>query len=274
MPMMREKELAGWKDRQFVTSLARGLEILRAFRPGETVLGNQSIANRTGLPKPTVARLTHTLTELGYLEHDRRSRTYGLRISLLSLGHAALSNMDVRGIARPAMQELAGRANALVALAARDRLTMLLIECCRPADAYTSLLTVGTRVPIHQTAVGRAYLAGLPEAERSVLLDRIRERRGGPAAVAAAEEGIGQVLREGFCVSVNERVPELVSLAAPLPAARGGGAHAVTMVGAVAELTPQRIAAELGPRLVALAARIQAERKGPGRRGSSRRPGV
>ena len=44
------------KDRQFVTALARGLDILRAFHAGEGMLGNQEIAHRTGLPKPTVAR--------------------------------------------------------------------------------------------------------------------------------------------------------------------------------------------------------------------------
>ena len=64
------------KDRQFVTALARGLDILRAFHAGEGMLGNQEIAHRTGLPKPTVARLTHTLTELGYLNYIRRFRKY------------------------------------------------------------------------------------------------------------------------------------------------------------------------------------------------------
>ncbi|MDH3232081.1 MAG: helix-turn-helix domain-containing protein, partial [Alphaproteobacteria bacterium] len=57
---------AGAKDRQFVTALARGLEVLRAFQEGGP-LGNQEIARRTGLPKPTVSRLTHTLKQLGYI---------------------------------------------------------------------------------------------------------------------------------------------------------------------------------------------------------------
>src|SRR5215813_1294806 len=60
------------KDRQFVTALARGLDILRAFHAGEGMLGNQEIAHRTGLPKPTVARLTHTLTDL--VRHGARPR--------------------------------------------------------------------------------------------------------------------------------------------------------------------------------------------------------
>src|SRR5262245_41883184 len=66
------------KDRQFVTALARGLEILRAFIPNDGPLGNGEIAQRTGLPKPTVARLTHTLTRLGYLNYLDRLEKYQL----------------------------------------------------------------------------------------------------------------------------------------------------------------------------------------------------
>ena len=88
------------KDRQFVTALARGLDILRAFHAGEGMLGNQEIAHRTGLPKPTVARLTHTLTELGYLNYIRRFRKYELGASVLALGYAAISSMDVRRASR------------------------------------------------------------------------------------------------------------------------------------------------------------------------------
>ena len=54
------------KDRQFANTLARGLEVLRCFRVGDALLGNKEIAQRTGLPKATVSRLTHTLIELGY----------------------------------------------------------------------------------------------------------------------------------------------------------------------------------------------------------------
>ena len=54
-------------DRRFVWALARGMEILRAFEPGRGPLGVGEIAALTGLPKPTVSRLTYTLAELGYL---------------------------------------------------------------------------------------------------------------------------------------------------------------------------------------------------------------
>ena len=55
------------KDRNFVTALARGLEILRCFGENDLTLTNSEIADRTGLPKATISRLTHTLCELDYL---------------------------------------------------------------------------------------------------------------------------------------------------------------------------------------------------------------
>jgi hypothetical protein len=77
-------------DRQFVTSLARGLEVLRAFNPENGSLGNQELAQRTGLPKATVSRLTHTLTTLGYLDYDPRLARIMIAPAVLSLGHACV----------------------------------------------------------------------------------------------------------------------------------------------------------------------------------------
>src|SRR6266481_7837800 len=73
-------------DRQFATTLARGLEVLRCFTPLEPLLGNKEISVRTGLPKPTVSRLTYTLTKLGYLRHNMRLGKYQLGSAVLSIG--------------------------------------------------------------------------------------------------------------------------------------------------------------------------------------------
>ena len=54
-------------DRPFVSSLARGMSILRAFRAEDRMLGTQILSERTGLHKTTVSRLLGTLTKLGYL---------------------------------------------------------------------------------------------------------------------------------------------------------------------------------------------------------------
>ena len=76
-------------DRQFVTSLHRGLEILRAFRPADKAgLGNSELAERTGLPNSTVSRLTFTLLKSGYLVYDEGTGRYRMGVPVLSLGYA------------------------------------------------------------------------------------------------------------------------------------------------------------------------------------------
>src|SRR2546423_2338793 len=65
-------------DRSFVVALSRGLDVLRAFHPNDGLLGNQEIAARTNLPKPTISRLTYTLTKLGYLTPVPRFEKYQL----------------------------------------------------------------------------------------------------------------------------------------------------------------------------------------------------
>jgi DNA-binding IclR family transcriptional regulator len=95
------------RDSQFVTALARGLDVLRAFHPKDGALGNQQLAERTGLPKPTVSRLTYTLSRLGYLTHLPEVGKYVLGAGVLSLGFTCLGAMGIRQIARPFMQELA-----------------------------------------------------------------------------------------------------------------------------------------------------------------------
>ena len=151
----------GSKDRNFVIALARGFEVLRAFKPTDGMLGNQEIAARTKLPKPTVSRLTYTLTRLGYLTHLARLEKFQLAPAL---GYAALAHTGIRRVARPFMQQLADDTGGSVALGCRDRL-IYIGHCCSDA-AVTVHLDLGSRIPNADTAIGRALITALPEAER------------------------------------------------------------------------------------------------------------
>ena len=103
-------------DRRFVVALSRGLDVLRAFRPNDGLLGNQEIAARTNLPKPTVSRLTYTLTKLGYLTPVPRFEKYQLAPSAMALGYAALANLGLRHLSEPFREALMREAkNMLVA---------------------------------------------------------------------------------------------------------------------------------------------------------------
>ena len=245
----------GAKDRQFVTALARGLEVLRAFRPGDGALGNQEIALRTGLPKPTVSRLTHTLTRLGYLSHAPELEKYRLGAGVLALGYALLAGMDIRERARPLMQALADATNAAVSLGMRDRLSMVYLETCRGPSAITLRLDVGSRIPLATSAMGRAFIAAQPVAERARLLREIERQdpKNFPRNRRGLEQAVRQLAARGFVESIGDWQADVHAIGVPLVEPDGAVVFALTCGGAGFQLPQEKLEREIGPRLVALA---------------------
>ena len=165
-------------DRQFISALARGLNVMRAFRAEDPVLSNHEISSRTGLPRPTISRLTYTLCKMGYLSQDSAGR-YRLDPHILTLGFPVLARLGVREIARPMMQALAESHGVTVSLGLRDGLHMVFVQRIRSDSPVVLHQDIGTRVPIARTALGRAYLAGLPTHERATLIEELH--RASPA---------------------------------------------------------------------------------------------
>lgn len=250
---------AAVKDRQFVAALARGLEILRAFRPGETFLGNRELALRTGLPRPTVSRLTYTLTELGHLVHDEHYEKYRLGSAALTLGFAALANMDFRHVARRFMQEVADFSKASVSLGERNGMEIIYIENCRGTGGLTLGLDVGARIPVATTAMGRAYIAALDDVARARLLDRARAHYGSdwPALRTGIEQALRDYAERGFAASIGDWQREIhaVGVAIVLPESRR--IYGLNCGGASFLLSRERLEGEIGPRLVEAARHIE-----------------
>lgn len=259
-PLLAEafEEGEGTEDRQFIRALARGLEVLRAFRPGETVLGNQEIAQRTGLKKPTVARITHTLTSLGYLTRLKHLEKYQLGAPVLALGYAAVAAQAVCERVRPAMQQLAEYIRGSVAIGHRDRLSLIYIQHCRSRSTITLRMDVGTRVPLATTAIGRAFLMALPEAERSFLVEHIRDAR--PSLWPKISEGLDHAAEEyaahGYCSSFGDWQRDVWALGTAVPAQDGGALLGLNCCVPAFAVEPKRMREEFAPRLLALAAHI------------------
>ncbi len=250
------------KDRQFVTALARGLEVLRCFRPSDRHLGNQDIAERTGLPKPTVSRLTYTLTRMGYLYHDEKLGKYQLGSGVLSLGYSFLTNMDVLKIARPLMQELADYSHTVVSVGSRDRLGMVYLDGRHSTAATVSLRREpGTRVPIATTAMGRALLCGLPEVERKKLMENIRQRD--PVRWPKHKAGIEQALRDynerGFCLSIGDWRSDVNAVGVPMLPIAGCRLLTFNCAAPSFVLRQHMLEDDIGPRLVNLVRTIESE---------------
>lgn len=255
----KKTEPGAENDRQSVRALERGLEVLRCFKPGDRFLGNQEIAARTGLPKPTISRLTHTLTRLGYLSYSDQFGKYHLDSAVLALGYSYLVNMDVRRIARPMMQELAEYAQASVALGVQDRLNMLYIEAYRSSATVTLTLDVGSQIPIATTSMGRSLLCALPEAERTSILEQIqfRNKDEWPRIEAGIEQALKDYEEHGFCLSLGDWKRDVHAVAAPLVPADGSRILIFSCVGAAFQLRRHMLEDDIGPRLLNLVTNVK-----------------
>lgn len=247
------------KDRKFVTALARGLDVLHCFGAADRFLGNNQIAERTGLPKSTVSRLTFTLTETGHLRYSENLNKYCLSSAVLGLGYTLLAQMDVRRIARPIMQALAEHTQASVNFGIRDGLNMVYIDTYRNASTYSVQLDVGSQIPIATTSMGRAYLAALSEEKRKTLVEQIRlsDQENWPRIKEGIDQALIDYREKGYCFSLGDWRPETHAIAVPLVAEEGGEIMVFSCSGASFQLRPQVIENDIGPRLLNLVGNVK-----------------
>jgi DNA-binding IclR family transcriptional regulator len=247
-------------DRSFVVALSRGLDVLRAFRPNDGLLGNQEIAARTNLPKPTISRLTYTLTKLGYLTQVPRFEKYQLAPAAMALGYAALANLGVRHLSESFREEVMRETGGAVAVGARDRLSMIYVGQSRNGLALGVQLDVGSRIPIATTAMGRAYIWALPDEERAALLRELREHYG--SRWSRMRDGIERagemVAHHGFTLSVGEWQDDMHAVGVALKLNDGTGPYAFNCGAPAFRFTEDRLRNDIGPRLVAMVRNIEA----------------
>lgn len=205
------------RDTPGVRSLARGLELLRAFRPGIAALTNVELAERTGLPRTTVSRLTATMVDAGFLEFDFATASYRLGAPFLSLGLSVRQASPLLQVALPIMREVADRARVNVGLAVADEHDVVYLESVRKSRLGVFRHVVsGTRLPIAETALGRAWLGGLAETSREAALARLAAHHGArwPALSRQVARSLAQLQRHGYCGVAWSA--GLVSIATPL----------------------------------------------------------
>jgi len=204
-------------DPQFASTLGQAIDVLACFRSGEPTLGNKQISVRTGLSPSTVARLTYTLVELGYLRRAQQGRRYLLGPALLTLSYPLLASLQLRQIARPLMLRLALEINGAVSLVIRDRCNMIYVETARANEALLAHPDIGAALPMISTAAGKAWLCRASAEERNAVLNRIRVEQ--PDYYHEHEHSLVATYREferfGYCSNNMQWVPHSFGFAVP-----------------------------------------------------------
>jgi DNA-binding IclR family transcriptional regulator len=206
------------QDRQYVTALASGLEVLRCFDATRPSLGTSDIAKLTGLPQPTVWRLCHTLVQEGYLVQLDRNDKLRLGIPVLNLGYASIVATPIAELARADMQDIATRHQGAVSLGARHGDGMIYLQRCQGSQIILKDMSAGSRVPILCSATGWAYVAGLEEAERKVLFNELRcsDAKMFKEFIPKITHALTQYAQTGYVINMGSLHPQINAVAVPV----------------------------------------------------------
>jgi len=229
----------------FIEALARGLDVLRCFGPGATTLGNQDLANLTGISKPTISRITYTLAELGYLRYHIDSGKYSPGYGVLALGFSVLAGLEIRELAKASMVQLARETGGAVALGRFDGDAMVYVEAIHGSSELYLRLPIGYRASL-DSAMGLAYVAALSGASRKALLTRLG--RAAPTA-KVVKQACADLTATGSCFSLGAWHSGINAVAVPFQAVTGEGGF-VMSCGGPASLLPEDVLRErVGPAL-------------------------
>lgn len=243
------------KDRNFVTALARGLEILRCFRRGDLTLTNSDFSERTGLPKATISRLTHTLCELDYLVADARVGTYRLSAGVLRLGFSRLAAMDMRDRAKHLMNELrleGPNPFVTVALGEQHRTEVIYLATEVSTEDVTMVVRVGTRLPLFHSGIGKAILAATPEdrCEQIFGFARLEGADVEKEARACYKEAVKEYADKGYCTGYGNWRSDVNGIAAPVHSLSDGRIYGLNIGGPSHRVKPKQLETVYASRLL------------------------
>jgi len=215
-----------------VNSLARGLMVLEAFKPGAFRLSLAEISRITNTPKATAFRLVKTLAELNYLKYDTAYKEYYLGPKVLSLGHSVLQSLEIQEIIRPYLVTLSRECGKTINFAVLDDSEMVYIERIRAPETVYLDITIGSRIPLYSTAVGRAVLAHMGEPQLAETLEKIGSD---PKAAAYIRDKRKlsktnkDIRQKGFASAHDEYRPGVGAIAVPVLNSEGivGGINLV-----------------------------------------------
>jgi DNA-binding IclR family transcriptional regulator len=259
----------GKARRGTIQSVDRAARILETLASGPRRLGVTELAQRLGLPPPTVHGLLQTLQAHGFVEQGRDSDKYQLGAGLLHLGNSYLDLNELRARSLVHADRLAARADAAVRVGVQHGSSVIVVHHVFRPDTTLQILEVGAQMPIHASALGKAILAFAPdEVITDLLAEPLPKLTGRTLTARALVAELATIRDRAVARERDEAVLGESSVAGPIFDHSG---HAVGAIGVVGDT--ERIGAR--GRAKGLAAAVNEAARGISRElGASRWPAL
>jgi DNA-binding IclR family transcriptional regulator len=207
------------KTATHATSLIKALRVLLALQEHPEGRGVTDLARQLGFPKSAVHRLLVTFQACGFVQQQPQSSRYTLGLTLARLGLHAAEVLTPRRVARPYLEALAREVGETVFLGILHEASVLIVDKVEHDQVLRISPTLGTTLPLRQTALGQVCLAGCPPAQRTALLPTlvpVDSALPPERFLASLHQELATVAQQGFAVSIETWMPELCCLAAPI----------------------------------------------------------
>lgn len=152
----------------FVTALARGLQVLQVFDADHAEMTLAEIATRADVAPATARRSLVTLKELGFVAQN--GRRFLLTPRVLKLSASFLSSMNLQKVAQQYLQGLMEETGDSCSMAVLDQAEIVYLASATVKRAVRLTAGIGTRYPAYATSLGRILLAHLPADQLDVTL--------------------------------------------------------------------------------------------------------
>jgi IclR family pca regulon transcriptional regulator len=197
--------------------LAKGIEVIKAFRHDSPSLTLSEVASAAGLPAATARRCLLTLIELGYVAQI--GRQFLLRPKVLELGAAYLESMNIEALTRTVLEDLARQTGDSAALTVLDGTEIAYVARASVRTLVRLEAHVGSRFPAYATSMGRVLLAGLTDDRLAEYFDKVPLVRLTDRTVTERdrlESIIDEARRAGFAAVEDELAYGVVAVAVPV----------------------------------------------------------
>jgi IclR family acetate operon transcriptional repressor len=219
----------------------RAVELLLLLGRRRRDMGVTELAKELGVQKSTAHSLLQTLMLRGFVRQTDTGR-YTLGYGLIRLGEACAEQLDIRGIARPFMNELADETEEIALLAVLSGTELIIVEKAEPQKPFFIIPKFDFSITLHSTAIGKVLLANAPTAIIDEVLARGVERFTSYTLTdrEALLKELAQVREQGFAVGCNETIEGVTCIAVPVYDSAGKVAAALSVSSASSMLAAQR----------------------------------
>lgn len=173
--------------RYLIPGLERGLIILMELSSSHREMGFAEIVRRVDIPKATAYRALQTLEYMGFIRKHPSTGLYSLGSNVLRLGFEYVASLDLVQVGQPVIESLRDKTGCSSHIAIRDGRDVIYVARVSAANTTVRRVSVGSRLPVHRTSLGRMLLTGLSREEFDVLYPEEGLPDNGPGAPADRE---------------------------------------------------------------------------------------